>query len=130
MHRQRQFPVSVVMLELDADVSRMGVSDGIGQVFLRAAVNRQIDRVAIAGLEALGADAKRDLRMPAAVVVHKLIDELGKRNMTQRHRSQSLEHAAVDGLKMIDSGDSVSQSRYYADLGFFGQLGRHACDRT
>ena len=81
MYCQRQFPVGVVMLELDADVSRLGVSDGIGQAFLRAAVDRQIDRVAIAGLKASGADAKRDLRMPAAVIVHELIDELGKRNI-------------------------------------------------
>src|ERR1700751_4976211 len=51
------------LVEPDADAGRRGVPDRVGQAFLYAAIDREVDRVAITRLELAGGERERDPRM-------------------------------------------------------------------
>ena len=51
-HRQYEPALGVDIAEIDADVLRLRMADGIGQALLDAAIDGEVDRIAIAALQA------------------------------------------------------------------------------
>src|SRR5262249_53174495 len=56
-HCQRKPPPGLGA-QRDGDVLRLRVADGVGEAFLKAAIDGEIDRVAIAAFNIRGAEAK------------------------------------------------------------------------
>src|SRR5262249_2427835 len=79
----------------------------VGHAFLNAAVNREVDRVAIAAHEVVRANRKFDLRMLPRAIAHQLAENIPQRNVAERHRTQAVEHAAIDALQMLDDRGNI-----------------------
>src|SRR5439155_16757911 len=96
-HRELQVPGGVplrprvggdCLAEIDADVLGLGVADRVGQAFLDAAVDREVDRVAIAALERRGLERKYDLRVLLRALAHQLGQDVLQGDVAERHRAQ------------------------------------------
>ena len=110
-HRQCEPGLAVDMAEIDADMLGLRMADGVGQAFLDAAIDGEVDRIAVAALKFASRERERNLRMLARALAHELAQHLFERDVTERHRPQAVEHAAIDGLQMLDDGQDVAQAR-------------------
>jgi hypothetical protein len=86
----------------------LGMPDNIGEALLHTAVEGQIDRLAIGG-EQIGA-RKRDgeLWVLAGAFSHERGQQLGDRDLTERHRPQAIQDAPIDGLKSLDHREHLA----------------------
>ena len=60
--------------------------------------------------------------MLAGALAQELAEHLFERDMTERHRPQAVEHAAVDRLQMFDDGQDVAQAGGHGLPGLLGQV--------
>jgi len=82
----------------------------VGETLLNAAVDREIDRVAIAWRKAEGCESYLRLRLLAGALGDELRDEIAERHMAERHRRQAIQHAAIDRLQVIDDCQHVARA--------------------
>src|SRR5215469_10798288 len=101
----------------------------VGQAFLNAAVNREVDRVAIAAYEVVRANSEFDLRMLPRAIAHQLAENIPQRNVAERHRTQAVEHAAIDALQLLDDREHVVHALDHFARGLVLELRGRSRDR-
>ncbi len=84
--------------------------DGIGDAFLNASINREVDRLAI-GLGEL-AEVKNDLRVGMATLKPggQFVDQFTKLDAAKRSWSQLLDQRAVHGFQPIGDRENLADA--------------------
>ncbi len=115
--------------EIDGERPRLAVADGIGDALLNAAIEGEIDRLAI-GIGEL-ADGDGDMRVGVAALEagDQLVEKLGELDPAERARPELLEQRPVQQLEPLGDGENLADAP--GDLGgaLVGQLIGKVLDR-
>jgi hypothetical protein len=112
------------LVQRDRDLCGIGMTQRVGETFLDTAIEREIDRVAIAWAQAAGHKRDLCLRLLAGALGDQLRDEIAERHVAERHRAQTIQHAAIDRLQVIDDRQHVARAILHVAGGRIGAKGR------
>ena len=115
-------PVSALLHEVDGEVGGRAVPDGIGDTFLDAAIEREIDRLAIRFRQPAGRIIDLRIGMTALEAGDQLIDQIGQADAPVRPRPELFQKRPVHQLQPLDDAENFADAVSDAGGARIGQL--------
>ena len=107
----------------------VAVADGVGDAFLNAAIEREVDRLAIG----IGKLAERGLhlrlRMAALEADDKLVEQLGELDAAERPGPELLQESAVHQLEPLGDRENLADATRNLGGALVGELIGEVLDR-
>ena len=99
--------------------ARFAMTDGVGDAFLDAAIESEIDRLAVRIGQLADGDGDMRVGMTALEAGNELVEELDELHAAERARPQLLQQRAIEQLEALGDGENLADAA--------GDLARCAC---